>query len=268
MLIIFAANAVVLSVTQQAPFNPVTDPQRKLSRICFIMSRLTWWATVGVSFVSIFIVSYHLVFWVCGAAHSLSWDYLPGIPQGEDAERRYSWKEKPFGRLVARYVLRSRLVPSPNVDNRLKEENPSNLEKGEDKQSNPKSVSDKDSELLSAEPSLDVQLVRRMSRLSSASQQMQQAPLTPKSEQSSVTETEDEIPFHAPITSLIMRSLRPLSTVLTPVTIAIAIALPIALVDDLKALFVDISSTGGPDWKGPDGKPPLAFIIDTGRRTS
>ena len=55
---------------------------------------------MGVSFVSIFIVSYHLVFWVLGAAHSLSWDYLPGVPQGEEAERRCSWKEKPLGSLI------------------------------------------------------------------------------------------------------------------------------------------------------------------------
>ena len=47
---------------------------------------------------------------MCGAAQSLSWDYLPAVPQGEDAERRVSWKEKPIGGLVARVL---RLSPPP-----------------------------------------------------------------------------------------------------------------------------------------------------------
>ena len=63
---------------------------------------------------------------------------------------------------------------------------------------------------------------------------------------------------------MLIRTLRPLAVVVTPVTVAIAVSLPIALVKQLKALFVDISDQGGPDWKGPDGKPPLAFVIDTG----
>lgn len=62
----------------------------------------------------------------------------------------------------------------------------------------------------------------------------------------------------------VLGALRPLAVVVTPVTVAIAVSLPIALVDQLKALFVDISDQGGPNWKGPDGKPPLAFVIDTG----
>ena len=27
---------------------------------------------------------------------------------------------------------------------------------------------------------------------------------------------------------------------------------------------VDVSATGGPNFKGPDGRPPLSFMIDTG----
>jgi hypothetical protein len=50
--------------------------------------------------------------------------------------------------------------------------------------------------------------------------------------------------------------------VVTPISAIVAISLLIALVDPLKALFVDFE--GGPSWNGPDGKPPLAFVIDTG----
>ncbi|PIL31237.1 hypothetical protein GSI_05935 [Ganoderma sinense ZZ0214-1] len=59
-------NAIVLFVTQQAPFNPETDP------------------ALGVSYVSIFV---------------------PGVPQGRAAEIRVGWKEKPLGSLVARHIL-------------------------------------------------------------------------------------------------------------------------------------------------------------------
>ena len=62
----------------------------------------------------------------------------------------------------------------------------------------------------------------------------------------------------------IMKRLRPFSVVVTPVTITLAISLPIALIDPLKALFVDISAQGGPAFFGPDNRPPLAFMIDTG----
>ena len=60
---------------------------------------------MGVSFVSIFIVIYHFTFWVCGFARSLAWDYAPGIPQSEAAERRVHWKDKPIGSLVHKHLL-------------------------------------------------------------------------------------------------------------------------------------------------------------------
>jgi len=53
--------------------------------------------------------------------------------------------------------------------------------------------------------------------------------------------------------------------VVTPISATVAISLLIALVGPLKALFVSLE--GGPSWNGPDGKPPLAFVIDTGSFT-
>ncbi|KAF7795549.1 hypothetical protein EIP86_006711 [Pleurotus ostreatoroseus] len=263
-------NAVVISVTQQAPFNPATDPQ------------------LGVSFVSIFIVSYHLVFWVAGAAHSLSWDYLPGVPQGEEAERRCSWKEKPLVAFFARYVLRTPVPSSPDLCKEIDEhdvEKKSVLDKAEDDTQMdtldvvPKQSGHPDS----AEADPDIQLVRRASRLSAVSYRSRQPslpappsspcpgrPVSP-SPPPSLAETLTSAP-HAPqecgvwsrlLPPMLIRTLRPLAVVVTPVTVAIAVSLPIALVKQLKALFVDISDQGGPDWKGPDGKPPLAFVIDT-----
>ncbi|KAJ3555880.1 hypothetical protein NM688_g2340 [Phlebia brevispora] len=261
-------NAIVLSVTAQAPFNPATDPQ------------------LGVSFVSIFIVSYHLVFWVAGAAHSLSWDYLPGVPQGEEAERRHGWKEKPLGSLFARYILRK-----PGPPTICKEKNESDeesrsaspIEKSEERvEENTLAVPpDQAPHRDDVEVDPDIQLVRRTSRLSTVSyrsrhpslpipQDSSRPPLSP-SPPPSLVKTLTSEPCSPPkrsiwarlIPPVVIRTLRPLSVVVTPVTVAIAVSLPIALVNDLKALFVDISNDGGPDWKAPDGNPPLAFVIDT-----
>jgi len=64
------------------------------------------------------------------------------------------------------------------------------------------------------------------------------------------------------------RFLRTLSMFFAPINLVICASLCIALVQPLKALFVDVSAEGGPSWKGPDGKPPLGFLIDTGSSTS
>jgi auxin efflux carrier family protein len=227
---------------------------------------------VGVSFVSIFIVSYHLIFWVLGAAHSLSWDYLPGIPQGDEAERRCSWKEKPFGSLVARYLLREPATSGPkralapvisSPDLGTKEKSPEEL--------CPVPEQPFLGDAVETDP--EVQLVRRMSRISALSTRARLVPeVTPPTaaaplplDAASVTAASIPfIPARTPLPRVLLRSLRPLTAIVTPVTVAIAISLPIALIQPLKALFVDVSSVGGPNWKGPDGKPPLAFIIDTG----
>ncbi|KAJ8515911.1 hypothetical protein ONZ45_g6721 [Pleurotus djamor] len=47
----------------------------------------------------------------------------------------------------------------------------------------------------------------------------------------------------------------------TPMSLAIILSLPIAVVPQLKGLFVDVPDAGIPP--APDGQPPLAFLIDT-----
>ncbi|KAI0355431.1 auxin efflux carrier [Trametes cingulata] len=273
-------NAVVISVTQQAPFNPATDE------------------ALGVSFVSIFIVAYHITFWMLGAAHSLSWDYRPGVPQGEAAERRLPWYEKPIGSLIARYVLRREVPPSPNptTESSHKGQEASSWpekEKGEDvSHSCQASVTELDGQALNdeqADPDPDVQLARRTSRLSTTTSPIPNTrlrtsslpqsastsalpPVPPPTRAQSVRSldahslaqrSETDTLHSASFRHRVIRVFRPLSALLTPVTITLAISLPIALVQPLKALFVDVSDIGGPSWKGPDGRPPLAFIIDT-----
>ncbi|KAH8092466.1 auxin efflux carrier [Cristinia sonorae] len=238
-------NAVVLSVTQQSPFDPTTDP------------------ALGVSFVSIFIVSYNLLFWVFGGAHSLSWDYLPGVPQGEEAERHVSWREKPIGSLVAKYILRQRAKRSTPV---AKPET-GELEKGkdtiaEDSTSCPTILQYKEP-IAAFETSPDLSLARHQTHVSHISQHPATTPSGAVSVQRQTSTSPSAIPPVLPHHSLLYRILHPIKAVFHPVTIALLISLPIALVNPLKALFVDVTKLGGPDFKGPDGRPPLAFIIDT-----
>lgn len=226
-------------------------------------------------------MSYHLVFWVCGAAHSLSWDYLPGIPQGEEAERRYSWREKPLGSLFAKHILHLPPLPSLQNEEQLSQDNISQLEKGDEKHTDTYTqsvIGQEPDHVTQEEADPDIQLVRRISRMSNVSYQARPTPASPKLKHAtiesrapsnpsfdSLSQVQESAPAPTSLTSVILRSVRPLTVIITPVTVAIAISLPIALIDDLKALFVDISALGGPTWHGPDGKPPLAFIIDTGQ---
>lgn len=220
---------------------------------------------VGVSFVAIFIVSANLMFWVFGGAHSLSWDYLPGVPQDDDAETRLSWKQKPLGSLIARYILK--LKSSQPVARVV---DSAQLEKGKER-----AIEDPLPAILQAkapinafEPSLD--LMRQPSHISQGSG-------PPAATTSAVPRETPPVPvLHNPANNtgipsripssnnLMHRIMQPVRAVFSPVTIALIIALPIALVNDLKALFIDVTEFGGPNLNGPDGKPPLAFVIDTG----
>ncbi|KAM5539912.1 hypothetical protein V8D89_006415 [Ganoderma adspersum] len=267
-------NAVVLTVTQQAPFNPATDP------------------ALGVSYVSIFIVAYHIVFWMLGAAHSLSWDYRPGVPQGEAAEVRVTWKEKPLGSLVTRHVLHQSVVDpfAPVEVDTAKvdiEKCMSEKEKGPSAETAVQSdvFSELPEEVGRPNPDPDVQLARRTSRLSTTAapvQQHRRPSVSVSAAPAMVPPVPPPTPAHSTrnfdmhsiaqrsetlnIPSLpqrIVRVFRPLGALVTPVTCALAVSLPIALVQPLKALFVDVSATGGPNFQGPDGRPPLAFLIDT-----
>ncbi|KAJ3712908.1 auxin efflux carrier [Lentinula raphanica] len=274
--------SVVQSVTAHAPFNGTTDVE------------------LAVSFVSIFIMVYHIFFWVFGAAASLQWDYLPNVPQGEDANRRVPWNEKPIGGLVYR-LLCSR---SPNSDGSSRN-TPRKLFGGkknfasgidEEHKSIPEDEEKCDNMDVSPYPNTleagtaaayqqeqdvdpDVQLARRVSRLSTSSRyqpppvqrpsQFDSSMVSPiHSHNSSATALPLPDPEHTSkyaryLPTWLTRTLKSLSVIITPVTIALAISLPVSVIQPLKALFTDATASGGPDWTGPDGSPPLNFVMDT-----
>ena len=184
---------------------------------------------MGISFVGIFIVVYNIFFFVCGLARSLAWDYAPGVPQGEEAERRVLWREKPIGSLVHRYLLKNS-PPQPPVISAPQR----------------KAGSTSSTDVGEGEKPTSVQVTT-----------LPQPTVLPV----------HVCPSPAPMPlsdSRFKLFLRTLSMFFAPINIVICASLCIALAQPLKALFVDVSAEGGPSWKGPGGKPPLAFLIDTG----
>ena len=361
------ANAIVMSVMQQAPFNPATDPARTCFYFCVLISiDAPRCSQVGVSYVSIFTVCYHVVFWMCGAAQSLSWDYLPAVPQGQDAERRLSWKEKPIGRLVARALHLPPAVSQPS---------PFGRPPGDEERSASASIDDKGviETIEHCVPTADIPrivVIREGEERRGASDEtpadiadVQLTPRAPTHRPAAATvrshnltlvippsplrpnanpvppsplrtvmapatpgfATAPSSPVRggvfplSPIRSLApstatraisvagsLRSLAPdtplpavhaihsledpvkvaslsekaaeaadkrracagvrdtLAPLLKPVTVSLAVSIPVALVQPLKALFIDCTATGCPAWHGPDGRPVLAFVMDTG----
>ena len=230
---------------------------------------------------SIFIVAYHIVFWMGGAAHSISWDYQPGVPQGEAAEVHVSWKEKPVGSLIARYILHE------EVPNSFSKSETNTIREKDDVE---KSVSEKEKGTIpgSAAQSIMVSEAPSHSEIHGANSasDIQETPVQLLSA-SAAPSTVPRVPPPTPALSIrnvdtqsigqrsatlnpptllqkIWRVVRPLRAIVTPVTCTLAVSLPIALIQPLKALFVDVSATGGPHFAGPDGRPPLSFMIDTG----
>ncbi|PIL37564.1 hypothetical protein GSI_01258 [Ganoderma sinense ZZ0214-1] len=243
-------NAVVLSITQQPPFNPETDPN------------------LGVSYVSIFIVAYHIVFWLGGAAHSISWDYQPGVPQGEAAEVHVSWKEKPVGSLIARYILHE------EVPNSFSRSHTNTIKEKDDIE---KSMSEKEKGVVAGSaaevpshtehgtsPSDPIQHLSASAAPSAVPPVPPPTPAISMRDVDTQSITQRSATLNPPtLLQKIWRIVRPLRAIVTPVTCTLAVSLPIALIQPLKALFVDVSATGGPHFRGPDGRPPLAFLIDT-----
>lgn len=296
-----SATAVVITVTAQAPFNSSTDPDLGVSFVAiFIMVCSSAWMSDNHRLSFDMFQVYHLVFWVAGAAASLAWDYAPGVPQGEEAEVRLCWKQKPIGSWICRRILHQ---PVPPFGKPQPEEKTSKSirsydysEKGKDlEKATPSSAveapvastsnnnkNDMIPENLDQDP--DIQLARRTSHLSAATSFRSRrpsagilplpnlhsgappnAPPPSLADTSSSVESQLDRPSHSPsFLEKVKRVVKPLTTVVTPITLTLAISLPIALVPELKALFVDATASGGPDWTGPDGQPPLVFAIETG----
>jgi auxin efflux carrier family protein len=219
---------VVVSITQSSPFDPATDTNCEFPPFSWRQKLTAEYDKVGVSFVSIFILTYHIFFWVFGLAHSLSWDYDPGVPQGKAANDRVSWREKPIGGFIWRHVLKG-------TDG-----------KGEGRGS--------ESANSGSYPHAQIELgIPRLSQ--GFSDQPNDTYESQVALPASVL-TQPEAPSSS------RRVLTVIAVVITPISVTVAISLLIALLDPLKGLFVNFE--GGPSWEAPDGKPPLAFVIDTG----
>ncbi|KAJ3933344.1 MAG: auxin efflux carrier [Lentinula lateritia] len=275
--------SVVQSVTAHAPFNGTTDVE------------------LGVSFVSIFIMVYHIFFWVFGAAASLQWDFLPDVPQGEEAMRRVKWNEKPIGGLLYRWLYQQtqeeeRRLKSAAFFGKMKgfignkenlgskSRNSLEQEKIEEDISSCPEMLEAGTARIQQQKSVDpdVQLARRVSKISPHPAQLPQHQSQFNSASASRTQShncsETTLPLEENLDGTVThntskwerlfpswfaKAIKSISVIITPVTITLAISLPVSVIQPLKALFTDATASGGPDWTGPDGSPPLNFIMDT-----
>lgn len=226
-------------------------------------------ASVGVSYVAIFILSYHIVMWIGGAASTLAWDYAPGVPQGEAANVRVGWREKPVGGYIHRTFFQKNSEEAGRLNDAEKVGVPDALEIPEELVSDP-----------------DIQLVRRMSRVSiSSSHKGGRRPSVSRpvtkleppintNAHPSFESLHDEKPEPMAQPAVVETSPEPLTpfakfwavagTLFNPITVTIYISLPIALVPALKSLFVLPASRSDPYYfVAPDGNPPLHFILNT-----
>ena len=201
---------------------------------------------MGISFISIFILVYHIFFWVCGLAHSLSWDYAPGVPQGDAAKIRVPWGEKPIGGFIRRHVLKMKYDEDEGRRSRSSDSH-AQIE-----------LATRNSPRARGEQDVSIEVSRRTPHSSVRLSQNSPA----QSQHDHESRATPPPPTQPGATSRSGRVLAAIAVVVTPISAIVAVSLLIALVDPLKALFV--SFEGGPSWKGPDGKPPLAFVIDTG----
>ena len=209
---------------------------------------------VGISFVSIFILIYHIFFWVCGLAHSLSWDYAPGVPQGEAANVHLPWREKPVGGFVWKHLLKL------THDEDTQETRGSGSADPQSRSHTQIELGSRHSSGARDEESASIEVVRRTPHSSVHSHQS--SPAQSRRSRGLRVTPPVSVTTQPEVMSRSRQVLAAIAVVVTPISAIVAISLLIALVDPLKALFV--SFEGGPSWRGPDGKPPLAFVIDTG----
>ncbi|KAK0219707.1 auxin efflux carrier [Armillaria nabsnona] len=264
--------AVVLTVTEQSPFDSDTDPQ------------------LGVSYISVFILAWNIVMWICGAAKTLAWDYAPGVPQGDAANVRVSWREKPvaacFLRVKAKLFARPKDSDCEKADDEKEAKDRGLLvTMGKQPEHDLREI-ETDPEIQSAcktsgsfanfFPSATVGARSRTDSILPATNAshppLRELPDTAVQSLSVTDEQELELVDEEEVRPgrlaslfppLLRRTFKPLSSLFTPITISIYIALPISLIPQLKALFVEVD--GGPSYRGPDGNPPLTFIITTAK---
>ncbi len=151
---------MVLTVTEQKPFNPDTDPQRMAFTISVGVSS-DFLYLVGVSYVSVFILACNIVMWIGGAANTLAWDYAPGVPQGDEANVHVGWHEKPIAAFFLR--LRPKLLALPkNPDCEMAE---GQKDLGKEKEHPVVMGKQPESDLGEMEIEPEIQLARRASNL-------------------------------------------------------------------------------------------------------
>ncbi|THV01915.1 hypothetical protein K435DRAFT_654419 [Dendrothele bispora CBS 962.96] len=255
--------AVVMSITGSAPFNPDRDQD------------------LSVAYISVFILVYMITLFPLGAHRLIAKDFVgPEVEHEEVREqvrkRRkmlfYGWP-KGLARLRHRTSKsQEELDPeSPVVQNSSEKEDDSGH--AQEKPEMPlrmrsnKHVSFDNDACISGDEALPTEnIVSPAPTVTAYDPQENNLGSTGlPSKNKDIPENTDDRP--APLSPTRRRlkkvyaELRgAIKSILTPASISILIAFPIALVPQLKGLFVQTSGSGIPN--APDGEPPLSFILD------
>ncbi|KAK7463053.1 Protein M3 [Stygiomarasmius scandens] len=265
--------SVVMSITGAAPFNPDKDQD------------------LSVAYISVFVLVYMVTLFPMGAHRLIAKDFVGPDVEHEEVREQVSKRRRTllYGWPKALAQLRHRRrrsqdqkdPESPIVPDASEKEMDSGhaQEKVECNTLRPRSnkhVSfDRDGQDQDGSPSEVIVSPTPTEKIVSPTPTVTaydplESQLNPTGSSSKqVGDPEDSDPSDAPVPlspsrrrlKKVYRELRAaIKSILTPASISILSALPIALIPQLKGLFVQTDGSGIPN--APDGEPPLAFILD------
>lgn len=258
-------------ITKHDPFDPNRDP------------------SLGISYVSIFILCYNITYWVLPTARSLRLDYRPDVPHGSDAEVKVPLEDTVTFRFFADHlpaglskrVNASRPPTRPSTPPLPPEMGPVEAQSTsfipttsavrswtrDSTQTPNRNISEEekqadDADRKSGKEGSEEKQEQAAKMVLTTNEPPQPVPASGAAPMPAVeAQQEPSRPLSAPRrvwrqTKAILNPLR------TPVVIAMAVSIPTALIPPLKALFTHADATTY-HFGSPNGDPPLGWLLDT-----
>ncbi|WWC73884.1 uncharacterized protein I206_107856 [Kwoniella pini CBS 10737] len=251
--------AIVQTMAKEAPFNPAVD------------------VDLGVAYIAIFIFIMNTTFWGLGVHKLCAWDFQDNrrIPDHPPLKERWSSQlELTKGKLSkwtgsrkdTRIDMESQTIPGMEMIDQTSEEHRSvlrELERNGIEPYLPPSDPHSSQEIISAHPTSSIDPNGPIRRCSLQIPQYSSDKDQSGSEPTAISEQDHESVL-SPVRKPIWKKICLLFYNLPNVTKAIIISIPIATIQPLKALFAETEGWSGSKMpNGPDGNPPLAFVIET-----
>ncbi|KAL9710416.1 Protein M3 [Leucoagaricus gongylophorus] len=221
------STAVLLSLTGNAPFQGTQDQN------------------LAVAYISVFILVFTITLFPCGTHRVLAWDFVGPDEEPEAVQAKIKARRRRILHFFLFKGLDKEHDPSPPIDRdgtvRLDEEKAIHREHTVMSSQSPGSVHDDGTTVVVQDATKPLQHTPRYAEVCSAP-----CPSTQTSPSRYRRLTKHARGF--------------MKGFLNPISITICLCLPISLVPQLKALFVQVPNVHMPP--APDGQPPLAFIQD------